>query len=1088
MVDRKLYTINGRILLVDDTLVGKNITLKGRKITRNLFEISKSLDTSLLKKSFNGGLLITEEDVKLQNDLFFKKKGLDYSGVYSRGINLGNNQNLSLNSNFNIQMNGLLGDDILVNAVLNDNNIPIQPDGNTQRLQDFDRIFIQLSKNGHAIKAGDYDVVKPTGYFLNYYKKLQGGQYFNTLKINKNLTTENQVSYALTRGKFNRQEIKGIERNQGPYRLQGKDNERFIIILSGSEKVYLDGNLLKRGIDEDYIIDYNRADVTFTNRKIITNYSRIIIEFEYNTASYNRSLWIANTKWNYNKFQFYINAYSEQDGKNLNNGTTLNEEAIKTISNSTSNEIELSGIELATAESNDPIRYKKIDTLVNGKIFSVLQYDISGNGLYIARFTDVGTNQGNYIRSGNSINGQVYIWVAPNSITGIPSGNYEPIYKLIAPAKNQLFSFGSKYEDKKSKIEIEYAKSLIDRNRFSTIKDSLNNGNAFSINYQQLINFDTTNKWKLTTNAHFEILDKTFRFLNPFRNAEFTRDWNIQAGIYENELLGTLSATIQHFKLGSLRYETNYYTKENVFNGAKQVVNLNTRWKGWESIINASYLKSNQFKTENATFIRPNIEISKSFGKKIKYKIGAKWEMEKNEVKNNTSDSINLKSFWFDTKSVFFQRTESESFAWKLQYSNRIDYIPNGLLFKENTNAQDFNFEGKWNQNKDNVLTFSFIKRNFKTNNTQQLNNLLGRLDQQVLIKKGLVRGNLTYEISSGQEQKIEYNYLKVYPGQGNYIWIDRNKDDVAQLDEFEIAPIAIQADYIRVVVLSNQFVPTNNVNLNAAISIDPRIIYTEKTSFGKIIRKFTIQSNLKVLRKIRSDTGENTINPFSTIKSDTSLVNSTFLLRNLLQFNRSNTLYDIQFTQTRNFQRLILINGLESRILDEFLFRTRVNYSKQLSSILTLGYIEKSNNSQSLTSRNYFINTNRVEHQFLWIYKSNFRADLSLKYDLLKNKIGLNEQANINNNSIELTYNQSSKSNFRGKVEWVKINYNGLKNTALEFILLDGLQNGTNFIWSLQYDQRITQFTQLSINYDARKSELSNTIHNIRAQIRATF
>ena len=49
LVDRKLYTINGRILLVDDTLVGKNITLKGRKITRNLFEISKSLDTSLFK-------------------------------------------------------------------------------------------------------------------------------------------------------------------------------------------------------------------------------------------------------------------------------------------------------------------------------------------------------------------------------------------------------------------------------------------------------------------------------------------------------------------------------------------------------------------------------------------------------------------------------------------------------------------------------------------------------------------------------------------------------------------------------------------------------------------------------------------------------------------------------------------------------------------------------------------------------------------------------------------------------------------------------------------------------------------------------
>jgi len=1088
LISNHLYTFKGNLLYVDDNLVNKNIFIKGRKLSKNLFDVSKSLDTSLLKKTYKGDLILTEEDLKLQNDIFFKKKGLDYSGVYSRGINVGNNQNLSLNSNFNIQMNGVIGDDIQVSAVLNDNNIPIQPDGNTQRLQDFDRIFIQLSKNGHFVKAGDYDVNKPTGYFMNYYKKLQGAQYFNQIKINKHISTENQISFALTRGKFNRQEIKGIERNQGPYRLQGKDNERFIIILSGSEKVYLDGNLLKRGIDEDYVIDYNRADVTFTNRKIITNYSRIIVEFEYNTASYNRSLLIANSKWNYKKFQVYINSYSEQDGKSLNNGTTLREEDIQTISNSPTNEIWLNGIEIATTETTDPIRYIKIDTIVNQKSYTILKYEQSNTGTYIARFTDLGNNKGNYIRSNNTINGQVYQWVAPDPLTGYPTGNYEPIYKLIAPSKNQLFSLGTRYEDAKSKIEIEGSRSMIDRNRFAPLLDSLHSGHALSINYQQNIQLDSSKKWKIIANGHYEFLEKTFRYLNPFRNTEFVRDWNLQSGIYANEQLASAGVNIVNTKYGNLLFETNFYTKEQIFNGAKQNIQFNAKWKGWETITKFSYLKSQQFKSENGTYNRPNIEIGKYFGKNNTFKIGFKWEMEQNVIRLQPNDSLTSKSFWFDIKSVYFQRTENKNFTWRFSYSNRVDYLPKSNTFQEQTNANDYNFEGKWTQLKENILTFSFIKRDFNTNNQNQLNNLLGRLDQQLLIRNGFIRGNLTYEISSGQEQKIEYNYIKVFAGQGNYIWIDRNKDDIAQQDEFEIAPTAIQADYIRVVVLSNQFIPTNNVNLNASFSIDPRIILAENKSKLKIFRKFNFQSNLKILRKIRSDVGENTVNPFATIKSDTSLVSSTLLLRNLLQFNRSNSVYDIQLSHTRNFQRLILINGLESRVLDEYLSRIRVNYNKQLSSILSLGFFEKSNNSQALISRNYYVQTNRIEHQLLWVFKSNFRADLSNKFDFLQNKTGGLEKATINNNALELTYNRSSKSNIRSRVEWVNIQYNGLKNTALEFILLDGLQNGTNYIWSLQFDQRITTNTQLSISYDGRKTQNSNIVHNVRAQVRATF
>ncbi|MFT6244865.1 MAG: hypothetical protein ACJAXI_001634, partial [Crocinitomicaceae bacterium] len=297
--------------ICDDSLI-----VKYRVFPMDLSKVYALRDTSAIYNRTKGdrdNYLITS--ARSQGDLF-GGTGLNKSGSISRGVSFGNNQDLGVNSTLNLELSGQIAPNLKLLASVSDDNLPIQPDGNTNKLREFDQVFIQVYNDRFKMIAGDFWLYKPDGYFMKYKKRAQG------LTVNYQWTDDttkvwkSQFSGALSRGKFQRQIIQGVEGNQGPYRLVGAENEPFIIVLSGTEKVFIDGKQMERGQEYDYVINYNTSEVTFTSRNQITKDSRIVIEFQYSDQNYARSLVQTSTVYETKKMKFWINGYSEQDAKN----------------------------------------------------------------------------------------------------------------------------------------------------------------------------------------------------------------------------------------------------------------------------------------------------------------------------------------------------------------------------------------------------------------------------------------------------------------------------------------------------------------------------------------------------------------------------------------------------------------------------------------------------------------------------------------------------------------------------------------------------------------------------------------------------
>ncbi len=1036
------------------------------------------------------------------NELSTQQRGifnfgtLKAEGSFGRQIAFGNSQDAVLNSTLNLQLSGILGDSIEVQAAITDNNIPIQPDGTTQQLNEFDQVFLQFRKKNWQLNLGDIDIRQNDSYFLRFYKRLQGISFQTTNRIGPKAVSNTLVSGSIAKGKFTRNIIVALEGNQGPYRLQGANNEAFFIVLANTERVFIDGVLLQRGEDQDYVINYNTAEVTFTPKRMITKDSRIQVEFEYADRNFLNANFYLSQEFRLNeRLKVRLGAFTNTDSKN-----------------SSINQVLDPNQKLFLSQLGDSIQRAfypsaAIDTFASGKILyqkifvgvdSFYQYSTDPVlAKYNLSFLDVGQGNGNYIPDYSGANGKVYKHV--DAVGGVRQGNFEPVTTLVTPKKQQVVNAGIEYAmDKNTMLKTELAMSNYDANTFSEKDNGDDRGFAAKVQLARITPLRTKNHLQLSTGLDYEFVQAKFKPLERLRNVEFTRDWGlpiITSAATENIIKGT--AGIQNNKDLTLGYQFTHYNRSDHYSGYQNAFKQFTDLRGWQ-FNNELVVTSFTAALDKGTFWRPTLDLSKQFKELKNIRFGVRYALEHNEARSKATDTLTSAAFSFDTYTVYLKTDESKRNHYGVTFYTRADKYAYGKSLVSGDRSYNLNLQTE---------LLSNPKRQFYLNATfRQLRILNSAVSKQVADEtilarteyvmnefKGLLTGNVLYEVGAGQEQRRDLAYFEVPAGTGQYAWIDYNNDGVQQLNEFELAAFPDQAKFLRIYTPTNVYQKANYVTLNYSLSVNPRAVLNKQDLKGMkaLVARFNLSTSMQVSKKSIAK-GSFEFDPFKYNVNDTNLVTLNTVLLNTLSFNRFSSNWGIDVSNLRNNNKSLLTYGYESRAVNDWNSKLRINLSRSftLSLVGRKGTNSLYTPNSAFDNRNYKLNIQSAEPNLTFIRATKFRLSTGYKFEEKKNQPIFGGEKSISHSlNVETKYNVLQNSSVSARFTYNTISYTGATATStVSYIMLDGLLPGDNYLWNVTLTKRLLNNLELNFQYDGRKAAESKTVHVGRASITALF
>ena len=1036
-----------------------------------------------------------DESTTLSREELFSTPNLYKTGSLTRGVTFGNTQSVNVVSNFNFQMDGALTENLNIRADITDQNVPFQPEGNTLQLREFDNVLIEIYNEDFSLKAGDVLLQDPNSNFLRYYKNVLGGSADVSYKLNSaGGKGRSKLAVGSAKGQFVDITLQAEEGLQGPYQLRGPDGQNFVIVLANSEKVYLDGRLMKRGYNHDYTIDYNLGEVTFNPGVLITRFSRIRVTFEYSDQNYSRSIVNAEQELDFGKLSMNMAYYREKDDLNRPLVFELSDEdkIQMSLAGDDNLPVPISSERQVAFNPNLPL-YERKDTLdASGNLESVFVFSRdSTQALYQVAFTQVGAGNGDYVLVQNDVNGRVYEWTSP--IGNISQGEYAPIRFVPAPNMRQMATLGAKYDfSRHISVFSEVAFSNHDLNLYSQLG---NENNKDLANKTGLVVSDLPvglGKYKLSGHVDYEYDGRDFRPIDRYRVIEFDRNWSYsaQADTFrtaDNIFHSTAQLYRDQKNFVSARYSLRQkelaidgYQHEYVLSQSLGPLNIKGSFFGLES---ENFMEKSEWKRWHAeTFLDQFFVVP-----------GYKIEADQNEVGALNSDSLTRTAMNFLSHEFYLRSHDTLKTHFRLDYNLREDKsILDGRLLPfslSKTTSASVMTPQSGSHSLNLTLTYRELEFQEPFAELEDESTFLGRVSTRNAFFKNHIRTDLNYATSSSREILREFIYVQVQPGEGTHTWRDLNGDGIQDLTEFFEAVNFDERNYIRVFVPTTEFVNAFNTIFIFNLNVQMPRSWSGKAGLKDWLSKFSNQTNFNTNKKTTEDGFNARFNPFESKIENEDLIFSRNGFRTTFFYNRTGKGLGGDFTYTSNQSKQQISRGVDSRELKNLVLNFRYHINREVSLTAKMSQGEKLNASEFQENRNYRIEHNEVRPGFIWQPTGNVRLACTLGWMRKENvDAEMDEYSIIQDSKIDSRWSMGGQNSLNASFSFSRIEFEGDENTASAYELLNALRPGDNISWHVNYSQKLISGLQMTLGYEGRKSEEQAVIHQGKVQITALF
>lgn len=401
------------------------------------------------KVDMSDSILVTRTRPKSQ--WFADSSKLEISGSKTFALSFSESGETDLLQSLYVNLDGELSHEVFITAQLSDSQSKLSPEGDSKELSSLDQVFIRVYGKRWELGMGDLELSFEDSRHLRYHTKIEG---VSALYDGKHRF---QAAFSAGGGKSAMMQIQIIDGKQGPYYLVANDSQRSFIIVAGTETIYLDGDLLDRGID--YYVDYAEGSVMF--RRLVSSSNTVNAWFQYSDENYRQSNYFSSSKVQISD-QFSIHHHLVHQSDSKDNPLLYSFSAADLDS-------------LAVAGDSPALSDGVIKTGTGDYIQLIDQQGLiyyeyapgDSSAVYNVVFSYMGPGNGDY----EEFSRARYRWVGPQN------GSWLPVKKLVAPANRSNIELGLLWEGGAWKSGFDSMYSHNDQNTLSS-RDDQDNSSA----------------------------------------------------------------------------------------------------------------------------------------------------------------------------------------------------------------------------------------------------------------------------------------------------------------------------------------------------------------------------------------------------------------------------------------------------------------------------------------------------------------------------------------------------------------------------------------------------------------------------------